>query len=180
MPFPDIKQARPDKGALARPGDHSPPRQRRFFVPRDKENSCSYSEACRRDSTRENSGGERGDFNRNPGCDRTPAIVRRPVGGASSRRETRENGGARRNRTADLVIANDALSQLSYGPEITGWRAYKRPCRALSSMAVRSICSRALAKGGTDRYICLQQLGGSPWVLISFGCLARLFLFTSL
>ena len=25
-------------------------------------------------------------------------------------------GGARRNRTADLVIANDALSQLSYSP----------------------------------------------------------------
>ncbi len=29
------------------------------------------------------------------------------------------NGGARRNRTADLVIANDALSQLSYGPDVT-------------------------------------------------------------
>ncbi len=27
-----------------------------------------------------------------------------------------EGGGARRDRTADLVIANDALSQLSYGP----------------------------------------------------------------
>jgi len=27
-----------------------------------------------------------------------------------------KNGGARRDRTADLVIANDALSQLSYGP----------------------------------------------------------------
>jgi hypothetical protein len=27
-------------------------------------------------------------------------------------------GGARRDRTADLVIANDALSQLSYGPLI--------------------------------------------------------------
>jgi hypothetical protein len=29
-------------------------------------------------------------------------------------------GGARRDRTADLVIANDALSQLSYGPFTTG------------------------------------------------------------
>ena len=28
----------------------------------------------------------------------------------------RKDGGARRDRTADLVIANDALSQLSYGP----------------------------------------------------------------
>jgi hypothetical protein len=27
-----------------------------------------------------------------------------------------KDGGARRDRTADLVIANDALSQLSYGP----------------------------------------------------------------
>ncbi len=27
-----------------------------------------------------------------------------------------EAGGARRDRTADLIIANDALSQLSYGP----------------------------------------------------------------
>ena len=30
--------------------------------------------------------------------------------------EASETGGAERNRTADLVIANDALSQLSYGP----------------------------------------------------------------
>ena len=29
-------------------------------------------------------------------------------------------GGARRDRTADRVIANDALSQLSYGPVATG------------------------------------------------------------
>src|SRR5579872_4976659 len=31
-----------------------------------------------------------------------------------------EAGGARRDRTADLVIANDALSQLSYGPKSPG------------------------------------------------------------
>ena len=30
-------------------------------------------------------------------------------------------GGAREDRTPDLVIANDALSQLSYGP-IAAWR----------------------------------------------------------
>src|ERR1700761_6083516 len=30
-----------------------------------------------------------------------------------------KRGGARRDRTADLVIANDALSQLSYGPSAT-------------------------------------------------------------
>src|SRR6186997_3455421 len=32
-------------------------------------------------------------------------------------------GGARRDRTADLVIANDALSQLSYGPVATAPKA---------------------------------------------------------
>ncbi len=32
------------------------------------------------------------------------------------RKKGEEDGGARRDRTADLVIANDALSQLSYGP----------------------------------------------------------------
>src|SRR6266403_2400122 len=37
---------------------------------------------------------------------------------AATPREARraKRGGARRDRTADLVIANDALSQLSYGP----------------------------------------------------------------
>jgi hypothetical protein len=33
-------------------------------------------------------------------------------------------GGARRDRTADLLIANEALSQLSYGP---AWRSEKGP-----------------------------------------------------
>ena len=36
-------------------------------------------------------------------------------------------GGARRDRTADLVIANDALSQLSYGPIVAASRERKRP-----------------------------------------------------
>jgi hypothetical protein len=30
-------------------------------------------------------------------------------------------GGAERDRTADLLIANEALSQLSYGPAKTPW-----------------------------------------------------------
>ena len=38
------------------------------------------------------------------------------------------DGGARRDRTADLVIANDALSQLSYGPIATASnKEEKRP-----------------------------------------------------
>ena len=35
---------------------------------------------------------------------------------AMSERLWRESNGPRRDRTAGLVIANDALSQLSYGP----------------------------------------------------------------
>ena len=35
---------------------------------------------------------------------------------ASRCREAAKAGGARRDRTADLLIANEALSQLSYGP----------------------------------------------------------------
>ena len=35
---------------------------------------------------------------------------------APSKIQRQSTGGAERNRTADLVIANDALSQLSYGP----------------------------------------------------------------
>ena len=38
------------------------------------------------------------------------------VGLASRSREAAKAGGARRDRTADLLIANEALSQLSYGP----------------------------------------------------------------
>src|SRR6202035_986831 len=36
-------------------------------------------------------------------------------------------GGARRDRTADLVIANDALSQLSYGPFVAASKSRERP-----------------------------------------------------
>ena len=32
-----------------------------------------------------------------------------------------KNGGARRDRTADLLRARQALSQLSYGPDIYWW-----------------------------------------------------------
>jgi hypothetical protein len=35
---------------------------------------------------------------------------------ASRSRAAAKTGGARRDRTADLLIANEALSQLSYGP----------------------------------------------------------------
>ena len=43
-----------------------------------------------------------------------------PRGDPNCIMKIRGNGGAEGNRTPDLVIANDALSQLSYGPE-TGY-----------------------------------------------------------
>jgi hypothetical protein len=46
----------------------------------------------------------------------------------------RLRGGARRNRTADLVIANDALSQLSYSPETFNGRVL-RPRAGLCQLA---------------------------------------------
>src|SRR6266567_9442838 len=49
----------------------------------------------------------------------SPGTTLRPSGsGVAAPRvaQRAKRGGARRDRTADLVIANDALSQLSYGP----------------------------------------------------------------
>ena len=40
-----------------------------------------------------------------------------------------EAGGARRDRTADLIIANDALSQLSYGPVCSRQQRPSSPSR---------------------------------------------------
>ena len=37
----------------------------------------------------------------------------------------KENGGASRDRTDDLIRARDALSQLSYGPTL-GWVDYQK------------------------------------------------------
>ncbi len=46
-----------------------------------------------------------------------------PSSGADVRKEiSSAHGGAERNRTADLLIANEALSQLSYSPMRTGAR----------------------------------------------------------
>ena len=42
------------------------------------------------------------------------------------------SGGAKEDRTPDLVDANDALSQLSYGPtDAAAWRNRPRPYRAM-------------------------------------------------
>src|ERR1700676_1865127 len=43
--------------------------------------------------------------------------------GKKSRQVVEKIGGASRDRTDDLIVANDALSQLSYSP-MSGWIAY--------------------------------------------------------
>ena len=48
----------------------------------------------------------------------------------------RRNGGADRDRTDDLVIANDALSQLSYGPTGALFVGFRMRCQA----ARRPLC----------------------------------------
>lgn len=72
-----------------------------------------------------------------------------------------ENGGAREDRTPDLVIANDALSQLSYGPMCT---ATRRGCRDVGKCSARypalpraSRCAPMRARSGGMR-------GGPPCI----------------
>ena len=66
-------------------------------------------------------------------------------------RMTGWNGGAEGNRTPDLVIANDALSQLSYGPVPFGSAGLRR-CQGLVK-AGRQARARAcpLHKAGGHR-----------------------------
>jgi hypothetical protein len=75
-----------------------------------------------------------------------------------------KRGGARRDRTADLVIANDALSQLSYGPFASRPENERRPASGAiynphqgqvknSEIAVfRGFCRELplFGQGGTD------------------------------
>ena len=58
-------------------------------------------------------------------------------------------GGARRDRTADLVIANDALSQLSYGPVATG-RSKSERGQQSAPFTIR--CQRQVKNGGNRRF----------------------------
>ena len=45
------------------------------------------------------------------------------IGLPSRSRGAAKAGGARRNRTDDLLLAKQALSQLSYGPRAANWLA---------------------------------------------------------
>ena len=48
---------------------------------------------------------------------RTPDVIRGRSESPDGLEHQEKDGGAEGNRTPDLVIANDALSQLSYGPD---------------------------------------------------------------
>ena len=48
------------------------------------------------------------------------------AGGISSRRGKKEESGADRDRTGYLLVANQSLSQMSYGPAQKNWRLVER------------------------------------------------------
>jgi hypothetical protein len=57
--------------------------------------------------------------------------------------EADDTGGARRDRTADLLHAMQALSQLSYGPTREAAARYAADC-TLSSVAGRRLCQHSV------------------------------------
>ena len=67
-------------------------------------------------------------------------------------RQTSENGGARRDRTDDLLLAKQALSQLSYGPLIAGLGRRRWP--AIASRQEPEMCeilTMSKANGGPGK-----------------------------
>ena len=51
-------------------------------------------------------------------------------------------GGARRDRTADLLLAKQALSQLSYGPGMVGLGGFEPPTSPLSGVRSNQLSYR--------------------------------------
>ena len=81
-----------------------------------------------------------------------------------------KRGGARRDRTADLIIANDALSQLSYGPEMAAVKVNA----AASGCAIYSRSPGQVKKGQKDQVKIRQERRKSPFssaVTGTFPCL---------
>src|ERR1700694_121180 len=85
-------------------------------------------------------------------CAAAPRVARRA-----------KRGGARRDRTADLVIANDALSQLSYGPMVAAstkdGAQQSAPFTIRAKVKSRTVKSRFSA-AFAGNFPCLQ--GGEP------------------
>src|SRR6266403_4565990 len=74
------------------------------------------SPALRKSARRGLRGNERGAWARLRPAGYAAAVFATKGLAEPKRAQPAKAGGARRDRTADLVIANDALSQLSYGP----------------------------------------------------------------
>ena len=51
------------------------------------------------------------------------------------------SGGARRDRTDDLLLAKQALSQLSYGPSLRSFRSFGSASRAARKVACRAVAA---------------------------------------
>ena len=71
------------------------------------------------------------------------------------------NGGAGRDRTGDLLNANQALSQLSYSPR----KKFSRPigCRAIGTRPTASLTTSVILKKSAERTPCLLlPFAGKP------------------
>src|ERR1700740_3684105 len=72
-------------------------------------------------------------------------------------------GGARRDRTADLIIANDALSQLSYGPVA---------CHLAHLTSEKAACDRRHLQSASIPSKERRKSLTSRWFYVQFPCLA--------
>jgi hypothetical protein len=68
-------------------------------------------------------------------------VARPSTRGGKKKQKTERGGGARRDRTADLLHAMQALSQLSYGPKKTRHRTHTKRARQAKQSRV-AICLR--------------------------------------
>ena len=68
---------------------------------------------------------------------------------------SRNNGGAKRDRTADLLLARQALSQLSYGPECIDGTTYRLNCIGVGPSGLEPPTSRLSG-------VCSNQLSYRP------------------
>src|SRR5580704_17708773 len=84
-------------------------------------------------------------FSRTSFCGRQAALTARPW--IATVFDHKPSGGARRDRTDDLLLAKQALSQLSYGP-CTDW---------LASRSSRQLAQPAFAKASAGSLLSLRE-----------------------
>jgi hypothetical protein len=81
-------------------------------------------------------------------------------------RQPSDDGGARRDRTDDLMLAKHALSQLSYGPDCL-WQALKR--RAATSVALARCAEAPRGLNGPVGFV-LTNAKGIWWARADSNC----------